>query len=73
MVDAIVEIGTDAQEAIGKVSETMEQMHNALHPYDQSASDRLNLTAYQLGRESKIIEDFVSKDGEKVQLAIKAS
>ena len=72
-MDTIIGVGGDAHKMIRKVSKTMEQMHNILLPYDQTASNRLNLTAYQLGRESKTIQDFVHKDGDKIELAIKTS
>ncbi|RVW57362.1 hypothetical protein CK203_089580 [Vitis vinifera] len=73
MKEAIVGVGGDAHKTIREVSKTMEQMQNILLPYDPTTSARLNLTAHQLGRESKTIQDFVNKDGDEIELAIKTS
>ncbi|KAF5752828.1 hypothetical protein HS088_TW01G00746 [Tripterygium wilfordii] len=69
----ILKAGKDAHGTIRKVIKVMREMENILLPYDRRTSVRLNITAHQLGKESKTIQHFNERIGHSMDQAIQTS
>ncbi|KAK9285829.1 hypothetical protein L1049_025030 [Liquidambar formosana] len=71
--ETILRAGGDARRTIRKVTKAFKEMQHHLLPYDPDTSFRLNITTHRLGKESRIIQRFVQKNGHSINLAIQTS
>ncbi|XP_030474109.2 uncharacterized protein LOC115691566 isoform X1 [Syzygium oleosum] len=71
--ETILKAGQDAHRIIRRIITTMTEMEYILLPYEPVVSFQLNLTTHQLGKESRVIQHFVQKNGHSIDLAIQTS
>ncbi|KAM7263365.1 hypothetical protein ACFE04_001048 [Oxalis oulophora] len=71
--NTILDAGQNVQQAIRKVITGLTEIQYQLLPYDPQMTHQLNLTTHQLRRESRVIHNYVQKNGHYVNMGIQTS
>ncbi|XP_062073444.1 uncharacterized protein LOC133777727 isoform X2 [Humulus lupulus] len=69
----ILSVGGEVRRSLKHVMKAMTHMQYLLVPYDPSMASTLNTTTHRLGNESRIVQNFVDKNGRSIERAIKIS
>ncbi|XP_040937769.1 uncharacterized protein [Gossypium hirsutum] len=68
--NTLVKAGHEVTQSIRRLITAMTRMQYLLLPYDQKTSSRLNVTTHRLGRESRMIRNFVRNHEHSLDVAI---
>ncbi|GMJ03849.1 hypothetical protein like AT5G67550 [Hibiscus trionum] len=68
--NTVVLAGHDATISIRKLITAMTRMQYLLLPYDQNTAQKLNKTTHRLGKESRMINDFITSHKHSFDVAI---